>query len=120
VQRLDEPRNRYRTDFNRLRKARLSALYGLGGSVAAPAVGEIVELFDGDENSCLAVVERVEPDLIYTRLLRNTWRPGSRLEVVDLMEALKASVRAARQARLPALEDEPDTGTREPSVFELS
>jgi hypothetical protein len=121
MQQIRGSRDRYRTDFNRVGKdGRTSALYGFGGSNAAPRVGDVVELFDGDENACLATVERVEEELLRVRILPSTWRPGARFEVVDLMEALKASLRASR--RLPRVgssadRHEDETGSREPRFF---
>lgn len=93
---------RYRADFNRVRKRRLSAIVGYGGSNDAPVPGALVQLFDGDGNTCYAEVERVEGQLVVTRPIWQTWRPAVRLQT-DLMDALLVSVQAARvsSGRLP-------------------
>jgi hypothetical protein len=94
---------RYRTDFNNVRKGRrLTALLGFGGSLEPPQRGARINLFDGDGNSCFAVAERYENDVIVARPDWSTWKPAVHVTerpVVDLMEALRASVRSAAANR---------------------
>jgi hypothetical protein len=76
-----------------------------------PVAGSIVRLYDGDGNSCLAAVVRVDDELLWARPDWNTWRVPveiSESPTVDLLEALRKSVEAARTG-----------GDPEPKVFEL-
>jgi hypothetical protein len=113
---------RFRTDFNSIREDGLiTAMLGFGGAdEELPEVGSIVRLFDGDDNSCLGVVEAIlDDELILVHPEWSTWRAkvkfASEREVdpVDLMEALKASVLAARTERA-------ETGGVAPERFDIS
>jgi hypothetical protein len=112
---------RYRADFNRVRKGRLSATVGFGGSEQPPSVGEIVQLFDGDDNTCFALVEAVDEELIRTQPIWETWRSGLRVST-DLMDVLRGSVRGARlrvQVQLPGEQAEGhDTRGVDAEVFD--
>jgi hypothetical protein len=82
-----------KTDFNDLADGYATAL--VSGHV--PDLGQIVELFDPDGNTCLARVERIANGLLYMQPIWKTWQDGG--YVPDLLAALKESVKQAQTAR---------------------
>src|SRR3954447_20081220 len=88
---------RYKTDFNDVDDDGLvTALPGWGGTVVLPQEGASVELFDGDDNTCIGVVTRVDTGngLIYVEPVWSTWTDGIQSTLPDdlvaaLIEPLK-------------------------------
>ena len=97
--------NRYKTDFNDLTDDGLAtALAGWeGGSVVLPnAPDELVELFDGDCNTCLGLVDRIDQSngLIYVRPVWDSWQDAPESTLPDLADALLTVMRAEREGRI--------------------
>lgn len=113
----------YRTDFNNLRgDGLLTALLGFGGSIEPPSPGERVRLFDGDGNSCGAFAMRFEHDLVWAKPDWSTWIPAVHVEnpVVELMEALRASVAQAQRApRIRAGDQEQRETSGDDFIFDV-
>jgi hypothetical protein len=115
-------RLRYKSDMEETREGYVLSLPGYGGSLMLPGSGETVELFDEENNRCLAVVVRVDDDgLIYTKPNWDTWTEANKIivdgrPVEDLMEALRQSIQAAQAARLGTSEESEETEGRAQSV----
>lgn len=87
------------TDFNSADEDEAVVL--IEDAQVVPQAGEWVRLADVDGNSCEAVVDSVDVDLIYVRPLWSTWREADTVsgEIVDIMEALRASVQQVQADR---------------------
>jgi hypothetical protein len=85
--------------------------------VDRPEPGTIVRLFDGDGNTCFAVVERVDKDVIHARLDLRTWQPAIQLEE-DLLTALQQQVSRQLIGRRESME--PTTRGFEPDYADLA
>jgi hypothetical protein len=103
---------RLRADFNSPRsKDRVVALLGFGGSTEPPRRGQVVRLFDGDENSCLGVVDRVDNDLVYVAPDWTTWSVRVTLDG-DLLAALRRTTHSFA-------EDVAETRGLDPERFDI-
>lgn len=88
---------RYKTDFNDIADGGLlTALAGWGGSLTIPKVGDLVELFDGDTNTCLGIVDRIDVSsaLIYVSPVWDSWQDAPESTLPDMADALFESMRA--------------------------
>lgn len=102
---------RLETDFNGVRDGEtLVARFDFSGSARLPVPGEQVELYDGEGNRCLGVVvEQVEDDHFRIKPTWDTWTDAEdnqtpAAHTVDLMEALRASVRRAGDKKTAPVE----------------
>ncbi|MHB1242594.1 MAG: hypothetical protein ACYC1P_04225 [Gaiellaceae bacterium] len=100
---------RYKTDFEETPDGDVVTLPGYGGDNIIPAVGEDVELFDADGNTCRARVTRVDDNnLIHFDPNWGTWSE-SRGPVEDLLDVLKQRALGLLQ---PLDETERETSTK--------
>jgi hypothetical protein len=86
-----------RTDFNDLYDGRAAVLLeALNGFL--PQIGSTVLLYDADDSTCLGRVVEIDVGLIYVEPDWDTWK-SDRVDFpdVDLVEALRASVRATSE-----------------------
>lgn len=92
---------RYKTDFNEVGDdGTLTTLAGWGGSVLIPRDGQLVELFDGDANTCLGFVVRVETNaLIYVIPDWDSWHDAPDVTVPTLDDALFEAMRGAHEGQ---------------------
>ncbi len=100
---MTSDRPRIQTDFNDLVDGRATAI--VAGRV--PEVGQVVELFDPDGNTCLAAMEKLDNSVLYMRPFWETWKDGG--YVPDLMTALKQSVGVAAGERRDDLQESKTT-----------
>jgi hypothetical protein len=96
---MNSPLPRLLTDFNSADENEAVVL--IEDVQIVPNMGEWVKLADVDGNTCEAVVNSIDVDLIYARPLWSTWREADTVSgpIVELMEALRASVQQAQADR---------------------
>jgi hypothetical protein len=86
---------RYKTDFNDVDEdGFVTTLPGWDGSMLVPNEQDVVLLFDGDENTCVGVVDHVDmaTGLIYVRPIWEEWSDGTHSTLPSLMDALVESI----------------------------
>ena len=96
---MNTPLPRLLTDFNSADET--EAIVLVEDAQIVPTADEWVRLVDDDGNNCEGLVSGVANDLIYVKPLWQTWREADTVvgPIVDLMEALRASVQQAQADR---------------------
>jgi hypothetical protein len=92
-----EPIASYKTDFNDVEDdGMLTALAGWGGSLTIPNVGDLVELFDGDANTCYGFVDHIDMSnaMIFVVPVWDSWQDAPESTMPDLADALFEAMRA--------------------------